>query len=343
MIEFKHVYKQFPHKDRIIHALADINLQIARGEIFGIFGVSGAGKTSLLRSVNLLDRPTSGQVLVNDIDITALSTKALRHHRRDCGMIFQHFNLLESRTAEQNIALPLELLKQPKTIIAKTVSELLHWIDLTHHQHHYPSELSGGQKQRVAIARALVTQPKILLCDEATSALDPQSTLSILRLLKKINDELGITILLITHEMDVIKQICDRALVLDQGKIIECGTVLELFANPKSPITAQLVQKALHLELPENIQSKLCTEPHPQKSRLVRFTFVGDDSSEPLLSTLVQRFNISINIICANIEIIQDAAVGFTICTLHGDHTNIDQALAHISSPTITAEVLGYV
>lgn len=343
MIEFQQLCKQYTLNNQIIHALSDVNLCIRKGEIFGIFGASGAGKTSLIRSVNLLDRPTSGQVIVNDANITTLSAQELRTHRRDVGMIFQHFNLLESRNAEQNIALPLEFLKQPKSAIDKTVNELLHWIHLEKHRHHYPRELSGGQKQRVAIARALATQPKILLCDEATSALDPQSTMSILKLLKKINQELGVTILLITHEMDVIKHICDRAAVIDHGKIIECGTVLELFAKPQSPITAQLVQKALHLELPEMIKAQLQTEPQSGKARLVRFTFVGDDSAQPFLSTLIQKFNLTINIIQANIEIIQQATVGFTVCSLQGDEAMIDRALATIRSETITAEVLGYV
>lgn len=344
MIEFRQLNKQYVLNNTIIRALDNINLSIPEGKIFGIIGESGAGKTSLIRSVNLLDKPTSGQVIVDGTDITQLNQHDLRKLRSKVGMIFQHFNLLESRNATENIALPLELLKVPTEQIAVRVKELLRRMRLERHANHYPRELSGGQKQRVAIARALANQPKILLCDEATSALDPQSTQSILRLLKKINLELKVTILLITHEMDVIKQICDEAALLHHGKIIETGPVLELFARPKSPVTAQLVQKALHLELPMMIEAQLESEPTPGKSRLVRFTFVGDESARPFLSTLIQQFNITINIIQANIEIIQDATVGFTVCTLSGDAANIDRALACTDfSKTITHEVLGYV
>ena len=343
MIEIKQLYKTYELHGKSFHALQHINLKIDRGEIFGIFGESGAGKSTLLRSVNLLEKPSSGQVIIDQVDLTKLSTSELNAQRRKIGMIFQHFNLLESRTAYENIALPLELIKLPKEQIEKEVTALLELVKLKEHKNHYPHQLSGGQKQRVAIARALATKPHILLCDEATSALDPKSTASVLTLLKEINRKLGVTILLITHEMDVIKQICHRAAVLNQGKLIEYGTVIELFAKPKSEITRQLVQKALHLELPSSIRKGLQREPDPTKSRLVRFTFVGNDSSQPLITTLVQKFNVTINIIQANIENIQDATVGFTVCELSGDHDAIDAALTYIKPSSITAEVLGYV
>lgn len=343
MIEFKEIYKTYSFSDRVFPALCDINLTIQTGEIFGIFGESGAGKSTLLRSVNLLEKPTSGSICIEGVNITTLSAHALKKLRRRIGMIFQHFNLLESRTVFENIALPLELLKHSKQQINTEVSLLLDLIRLKEHQHHYPHQLSGGQKQRVAIARALATKPSILLCDEPTSALDPQSTLSVLRLLKEINRKLGVTILLITHEMDVIKRICDRAGVLDQGKLIEYGPVVQLFARPICEVTQKLVQKSLHIELPSHFKNKLQLEPDPHKSRLVRFTFVGDDSSQPLISTLAKKFDISINIIQANIENIQDATIGFTVCQLIGKQTAIDQALAHIEPSSITAEVLGYV
>lgn len=343
MIEIKRLSKDYIVNQRTVHALNNVDLSIQKGEIFGIFGVSGAGKTSLLRSINLLDRPTAGEVHVDGVNILTLSANELRQYRRQVGMIFQQFNLLESRTAFENIALPLELLKKSKSTIQQEVRQLLEWIHLEKHQHHYPRELSGGQKQRVAIARALITQPKILLSDEATSALDPRSTLSILRLLKKINRELGVTIVLITHEMEVIKTICDTAAVIDQGKVVESGQVIDLFARPQTSITAQLVQKALHLELPEIIQSRLQREPDPYKSQLVRFTFVGDDSAQPFLSTLIQQFHITINIIQANIEVVQGRTIGFTICTLHGATDKIEQALQSINSKTIMVERLGYV
>lgn len=343
MIEFRNVCKQYQVNNRFVAALKNINLTINQGEIFGIFGESGAGKSTLIRTVNLLEKPTEGQVIVDGIDLTALNQYDLRQSRRRIGMIFQHFNLLQSRTAFENVALPLELLGRWPDEIQQEVKHLLKLVHLEGHADHYPNQLSGGQKQRVAIARALATNPKILLCDEPTSALDAKSTQSVLTLLKEINKKLGVTILLITHEMDVIKQICDRAGVLDGGHLIEYDTVLALFAKPKAAITAQLVQKALHIDLPPLIKANLQREPDVIKSRLVRFTFVGDDSSKPLITTLVQKFNITINIIQANIETIQDQTVGFTLCQLSGDHQNIDAALNYLAPTSVTAEVLGYV
>jgi len=342
MIEFKQLCKNYQVGHRLFHALQDIDLTIQSGEIVGIVGESGAGKSTLLRSVNLLERPTSGHIYVDGIDLATLSLNQLKEKRRNIGMIFQHFNLLQSRTALENIALPLELLGTPKQQIKEDVSSLLTLIRLKDHQHHYPEQLSGGQKQRVAIARALATKPRILLCDEPTSSLDPKSTASILNLLQEINRKLGVTILLITHEMDVIKQICDHAGVLEQGKLVEYGPVVQLFAQPQSDVTKQLVQKALHLELPPSIKNGLQPEPDPTKSCLVRFTFVGDDSNQPLISTLVKEFNLTINIIQANIENIQDVTIGFTVCQLLGNHDAIHRALAYVEPTSITAEVLGY-
>lgn len=343
MIELIHLSKTYGSGEKAFHALKDIDLSIQPGEIFGIFGESGAGKSTLLRCINLLERPSSGQVIVNGVDLIQLTASQLKKERHHIGMIFQHFNLLQSRTAYENIALPLELLGKHKDEIQQTVNQLLQLIGLKDRANHYPDQLSGGQKQRIAIARALATKPDILLCDEATSALDPKSTFSILNLLTDINKQLGVTIVLITHEMDVIKQICHRAAVLDQGHLIECGSIIELFAKPKSAITRQLVQKFLHIELPPMIQKQLQTEPSLEKSHLVRFTFVGEDSTQPLITTLVQKFNITINILQANLESIQDATVGFTVCQLSGDHEAINQALNYIKPSSITAEVLGYV
>lgn len=343
MIEFKNLNKTFHLKKGYHQALQNINLTVHKGEIFGILGESGAGKSTLLRCANLLTVPDSGQVIINGTDLTKLTLPQLKLARRNIGMIFQQFNLLQSRTAFENIALPLELEGKSKTAIQSTVSKLLELVNLSIQAHHYPTQLSGGQQQRVAIARALATKPSILLCDEATSALDAKSTAAILKLLKDINQKLQVTILLITHEMNVIKQICDRAGVLHQGNLIEHSPVIDLFANPRSQITRTLVQKALHLELPESYQKELHTQPVAGKSRLVRFTFVGDDSSQPLITTLVQKFNITVNIIQANIEHIQSTRVGFTICQLTGEHSAVDQALAYIQPSSITAEVLGYV
>jgi D-methionine transport system ATP-binding protein len=343
MIEFRKLYKSYVSHGHVFHALQNITLSIQRGEVFGIFGESGAGKSTLLRTVNLLEKPTQGQIVVDGIDLCSLSDTQLKEQRKNIGMIFQHFNLLASRTAAENIALPLELIGKSKDEIETQVTSLLELVNLSDRQHHYPQQLSGGQKQRVAIARALATHPAILLCDEPTSALDANSTSSILTLLKDINRKLGVTILLITHEMDVIKRICHRAGVLDQGKLIEYSSVIELFARPKSSVTRQLIQKALHIELPLSIQKRLQITPDPSKSRLVRFTFLGEDSDQPLITTLVKKFNLTINIVQANIENIQEAAVGFTICQLSGEHDDIDKALAYINTSSVTAEVLGYV
>ncbi|HEX4045086.1 MAG TPA: ATP-binding cassette domain-containing protein [Gammaproteobacteria bacterium] len=343
MIQLKQLSKSYAVHGRQQHVLNNINLTIERAAIFGILGESGAGKSTLLRCLNLLERPSSGHVYLNNTDLTSLSPQQLKIQRRKIGMIFQHFNLLNSRTAFENIALPLELAGQSKKKIKHTVTELLGLIHLTAHAQHYPDQLSGGQKQRVAIARALATQPELLLCDEPTSSLDTPSTLAILNLLREINQRLSVTIVLITHEMDVIKQICHRAAVISQGQLVEQGTVLQLFAKPQAAMTQQLVQQSLHSELPRLIQQRLQTTPDNNKSRLVRFTFVGDNSDQPLIVTLARQFNITINIIQANIESLQDTTIGFTVCQISGDHNAIDQALSHAKQASVTVEVLGYV
>jgi len=343
MIELRHISKIYQQQAHVFHALEDINLSISRGQIVGIVGESGAGKSTLLRTINLLERPSHGQVYIADKDLMRLNPAALRTERRKIGMIFQHFNLLTSRTVFENIALPLELSGTPKATIDNVVGELLALVNLSDRAHYYPNQLSGGQKQRTAIARALTTKPDILLCDEATSALDPSSKYAILNLLKTINQELNVTIVLITHEMDVVKHSCSHVGVLHQGKLIEYADVLELFARPKSPVTRQLVQKSLHIALPARIKTKLQAHHDPSKSRLVRFTFVGDESGQPLIMDLVKRFNILINILQANIETIHDAPIGFTVCQLTGEHSEIDRALGSISPSAVTVEVLGYV
>lgn len=339
----KQVSKSYQWQQKSFQALNDINLVIQRGEIFGIFGASGAGKSTLLRTLNLLETPSSGQVLIHDMDLTRLDRARLNRERKKIGMIFQHFNLLSARTAYENIALPLELLDMPGETIKTRVEELLSLTQLDEFRHHYPAQLSGGQQQRVAIARALATQPDILLCDEPTSALDPNSTQTVLQLLREINVKLGVTIVLITHEMEVIRQICHRAGVLERGSLIEYGPVVELFARPQSDITRKLVQKALHLELPKQIADHLSAIPEEGKSCLVRFTFVGDNSNQPLISSLVKQFDITVNIIQANIENIQNASVGFTICLLSGKQDAVFGALDYVKASPVSAEVLGYV
>lgn len=343
MIELRRITRTYRQHDRQIHALHDICMTVDRGQIMGILGESGAGKSTLLRTVNLLEQPNSGQVFIDGKELTSLSIAQLREQRHNIGMIFQHFNLLNSRTVFENIALPLELIGMPTKELHARVNELLELVNLTDRANHYPHQLSGGQKQRAAIGRALATKPAILLCDEATSALDPKSKFAILSLLKKINHDLGVTIMLITHEMDVIKHTCTHAGVLHQGELVEQGTVIDLFARPTSEVTRQLVHKSLYIELPPSIKSELQTQQDVNKSRLVRFTFVGDESGQPLIASLTRKFNLGVNILQANIETIQDATIGFTVCQLIGDHQAINDALASIPPSSITVEVLGYV
>lgn len=328
MIELNNISKRY---DNGYLALQNVSLHIRKGEIYGILGKSGAGKSTLLRCVNLLERPTSGQVKVNGINLTALDANNLRTHRHKIGMIFQHYNLLESASVYDNVALPLKILGKCKATIDLKVTELLQLVNLSDKATHLPSQLSGGQKQRVGIARALAADPHILLCDEATSALDSESTTSILQLLKKINQTLNLTILLITHELEVVKQICDRVGIIHAGELVEDDATVNIFSRPKHIITKQLIQHALHFYTPEK---------HDELSLFLKFTFIGEDSEEPLISSLVKKFDVSINIRQALIEKIQDSTVGFTICQLRGEKSAIKDALDYVRSTKIIAEVL---
>lgn len=249
MIELKNVSKVYYKKGGNVDALSDISLRVDKGEIYGVIGSSGAGKSTIIRCINLLEKPTKGRVIIDGQDLGALSARQLALARRNIGMIFQHFNLLSSRTVFGNVALPLELDRTPKKEIDRRVRELLEWVDLSAKANDYPASLSGGQKQRVAIARTLASKPHILLCDEATSALDPETTLSILSLLKDINKNFGITILLITHEMNVVRAICDKVAVIADGRLIEEGKVNEVFSSPRSIFTKRLIASSLHYDI----------------------------------------------------------------------------------------------
>lgn len=334
MIELRNVNKIYSVNNENFQALTNINLTVRRGEVFGVLGRSGAGKSTLLRCVNLLEKPTSGQVCVNGVDLTTLSSSLLRAHRHKIGIIFQHFNLLESRTAYENIALPLEIIHLSKNEIQKKVESLLELVGLKDKRNYLPSQLSGGQKQRIAIARALAADPHVLLCDEATSALDTESTHSILSLLKKINRQLGLTILLITHELEVIKQICDRVGIIDRGQLIEQDSTLNILANPKHPIAKQLVQQALHLYEGKTNKTGVL---------IAKLTFIGNESEEPLISTLAKKFDVTINILQALIEKIQDNTVGFTICELQGPQIELERAFAFIQTTSVKAEIISHV
>ena len=282
LIELKHLTKTFKGKTQTVEALKDINLSINKGDIYGIIGMSGAGKSTLVRCINFLERPTSGQVVIDGKDLAALPPKELRKLRQEVSMIFQHFNLLSQRDVRGNIAFAMEIAGMKKADIDKRIDELLEIVGLTDRQHNYPSQLSGGQKQRVAIARALATNPKIILCDEATSALDPQTTASILALLKEINRTMGITVVIITHEMTVVESICSHVAIIDEGLLAETGTVEEVFAHPKSPAAKKLIFRAGSSTL--------------MGDRTIRIVFEGSESEEPVISDLVLQCHASVNI-----------------------------------------------
>ena len=298
MIELKHLNKTFDSANGPINALQDINLTIADGEIFGIIGLSGAGKSTLVRCINLLEKPTSGQVLLDGVDLVSMPQKTLLNTRRSIGMIFQSFNLLEQRNVLQNICFPLEIAGASKKAARERAEELLKLVGLTDRKKSYPSQLSGGQKQRVAIARALATQPKYLLCDEATSALDPTTTQSILDLLKEINRTLGVTIIVITHEMKVIDQICDRVAVIDHSRIAELGTVASVFTSPQSDIAKELI-------LP-----KAKAVDTVQGGARIRLVFNGESSYRPVVSNLVLECQVPVNILFADTHDLDGKAYG---------------------------------
>ncbi len=343
MIQLQQLSKNYFSANHSIRALSNITLAVKAGEIFGVIGKTGAGKSTLIRSVNLLERPSEGRVMIDGVDLCQLSPKALRDHRHQIGMIFQHFHLLESRTVYQNIAFPLELLKHSKQFIKETVGPLLELVELTDHKDYYPHQLSGGQKQRVAIARALATKPKLLLCDEATSALDPETTQSILQLLKKVNREFNLTILLITHDMDVIKVICDRVGVLSHGCLVEEGSVLDIFTEPKASETKRLTQSALHIELPAYLQEKLQEDYQEGLYPIVRLAFLGKSANEPVISNLQKKFHVNVNILRADLEFIHEAMVGLTVCQLLGEPKDCAQSIQYLLGLGLKVEVLGYV
>lgn len=302
MIKLSNITKVFQQGTRTIQALNNVSLHVPAGQIYGVIGASGAGKSTLIRCVNLLERPTEGSVQVGGQELTTLSESELTKARRQIGMIFQHFNLLSSRTVFGNVALPLELDNTPKEEIKRRVTELLDLVGLGDKHDGYPANLSGGQKQRVAIARALASNPKVLLCDEATSALDPATTRSILELLKDINRRLGLTILLITHEMDVVKRICDCVAVISNGELIEQDTVSEVFSHPKTPLAQKFIQSTLHLDIPEDYQARLKASPETDSVPMLRMEFTGQSVDAPLLSETARRFNVNNNIISAQMD-----------------------------------------
>lgn len=339
MIQLNNISKSFEVKAKRIDALKSVSLSIEKGEIFGVIGASGAGKSTLIRCVNLLERPDTGQIIIERDDLMTMSGKDLMMKRRKIGMIFQHFNLLSSRTVSGNISFPLELEGKSKEFIRQRVSELLSLVGLEEKAESYPANLSGGQKQRVAIARALANEPHILLCDEATSALDPATTKSILQLLKKINRQLALTILLITHEMDVIKNICDQVAVLDHGKLIETGPVEDIFANPKEATTKKFIQSSLQLDIPLSFQERLKEQGNP----LVEIYLTSNEESLPFIQQLEQQYQVNTSIITAQIDYIGDMKFGVILVELSGNTENIKRSLDFLMENYSQTKILGYV
>lgn len=338
MISIQNVRKIFPFKEGQLTAVDDVNLEIKDGEIFGVIGYSGAGKSTLIRMLNGLELPTEGTITVAGRDISKIRGSELRKARQEISMIFQHFNLLWSRTVSENIAFPLEIagIKGPER--KKRVAELIRLVDLEGRENAYPSQLSGGQKQRVGIARALANNPKVLLCDEATSALDPETTDSILDLLVDINKRLGLTIVLITHEMHVIQKICHRVAVMEKGKIVEIGSVLDVFKNPQQPITKRFVQQVSEPEETKEIAEHLlkCYD----SGQIIQLTFIGDSAEQPLITNLIRRFHVNVNILQGKISQTQKGSYGTLFVHIDGNEQEVNKAVDFIRSQQVGVEVV---
>lgn len=338
MISIKNVQKFYPSKQGQLKAVDEVNLEINEGEIFGVIGYSGAGKSTLIRMLNGLELPTSGSITVAGRVISEIKGRDLRLARQEISMIFQHFNLLWSRTVKENIAFPLEIagVKGPERI--KKVNELIKLVGLEGRENAYPSQLSGGQKQRVGIARALANNPKVLLCDEATSALDPQTTDSILELLVDINKRLGLTIVLITHEMHVIRKICHRVAVMEGGKIVELGTVLDVFKNPQAPITKRFVQQVTEPEETKETAEHLLERYH--SGQVVQLTFIGETTQQPLITNVIRHYNVTVNILQGKISQTRSGSYGTLFIHLDGDDVEVNKAIDYIRSQQVGVEVV---
>ena len=344
-IDFRQVGKVYPARrdGAAVTALDGIDLSVGRSEILGVIGRSGAGKSTLIRLVNGLEKPSSGRITVAGIEISSLSERELGPVRRSIGMIFQHFNLLSSRSVYDNVALPLEIAGIDKTRIRQRVEPLLDIVGLADKRDRYPSELSGGQKQRVGIARALATKPKVLLSDEATSALDPETTGAILDLLARIQRELGLTILLITHEMSVIRRIADRVAVIDGGRIVEQGRVADVFANPVHETTRSFLDSETGRKVPAFVSEQLQREPIAGGKAVLRIVFRGEHATEPVLSRLSRELNLDLNILSGSIERIGGQPFGILLVAVPGDTLTLDRTKAFLETRKLQAEVIGHV
>ncbi|MDR1315108.1 MAG: ATP-binding cassette domain-containing protein [Deltaproteobacteria bacterium] len=334
IIEIKGLRKSFGKGDKALEVLRGIDLSVGEGEVYGVVGLSGAGKSTLVRCINRLERPSSGQVFIDGKDVMSLSDRQLRDARRSMGMIFQSFNLLSSRTAAGNVAFPLEAAGVDKTLIPARVSELLELVGLSDKAASYPAQLSGGQKQRVGIARALANNPRILLCDEATSALDPQTTASILVLISDIQKRLGLTVVVISHEMQVIMEICDRVAVMERGEVVEEGSVVDVFSSPKHPVTRGFVELIL------KSGSRFLENGYAPRGRLLRVSLIGEGVQEPFAGELVRLFGLSPVILQAHVDHIKDTPFGTLVIDLLGDGGKAEEAIRWIREKGTAVEVL---
>ncbi len=339
VIQIRNLNKKFKAKSGEVAALIDVSLDVRRGEILGVMGFSGAGKSTLVRCINLLEKPDSGEVLFGGRDIAKLKERKLKNVRRKIGMIFQSFNLFDRSTVFENIAYPLRYTRMPRAEITRRVDELLKIVDLTDKREAYPSQLSGGQKQRVAIARALANNPEILLSDEATSALDPDATQSILQLLKDVNRRLGVTIVIITHEMAVVKQICDRVAVMEKGRIVEEGTVLEIFSDPGQEITKNFVGSASSLGKVEKLLESGCPVLDSGDGLLLKLSFKSEDGTAALFDA-AKKYKVDFKIVLANVEAIADRSVGGLIVVLKGPDEAVKKTLDYLAEKEVNAEVI---
>ncbi len=341
MITLKNVSVTFADKEKTVKAVEQVNLEIEKGDVFGIVGYSGAGKSTLVRTMNLLQRPTEGSVIVSNQDLLQLKPKELRKTRKKIGMIFQHFNLMGSRTIAENVAYPLRKSGLSKKNIQKKVADLLGLVGLSDKNRAYPSQLSGGQKQRVAIARALANDPEVLLCDEATSALDPKTTLSILELLKELNQKLALTIVIITHEMQVVKEICHKVAVMENGHVVEKGDLVSIFTEPKEKITKEFINTATHADqaVEKILQHPSLLNLQPNEV-LASMSYVGSSTSEPLIAALATRFGVTANILFGNVEILQETPVGHLIVVLSGEARRREKAIAFLKSEQVNVSLI---
>lgn len=334
MIELVNISKTYNDGNGSLEAVKNISLKINKGEIFGIIGLSGAGKSTLIRCINRLEEPTEGKIFIDGVDITSLGKKELRSARKNIGMIFQHFNLFSQKTVYENIAFPLQLEKLSKREIDIRVNELLEYVDLKDKKNSYPSQLSGGQKQRVAVARAIANNPKILLSDEGTSALDPKTTKSILELLRRIRDELNITIVMITHQMEVVKEICNRVAIMENGQIVEINTVENLFKHPKTNTAKSFINS-----LQGNVEEEIIDSKN-YKGKIIRLSFLGENAKKPIVSKVIKNFNIDVNILSGNINKLHSTNIGNLTLELIGSDDEINKAILFLKNENVHVEVI---